>query len=187
MTSLSIAWIYEPHDSPRFHLGRDDRFVQEVSRHAGVAIPYLEGRLQDIAPMDGFILLNSFGPSHSLSGCDPERRDELASRLVAMDVSNSRIFERVLEPLSLAAAVDVFSHLAWQKPESVPGGTQFLYGLREISSDLQVDLEGDSSPRYCRMLSEPPGGLPHLLVRYLLSLLEHRARKSEKVSRPSRT
>lgn len=173
MRPLEITWIYEPHDSPLFHLGRDDRFVSEVSRHAGTEIPYVEGRLDDVAPRHGFILLNSFGPSDSLRACEAERRTELAARLVAIDVSSSRIFERVLEPLSIAGAIDVPAHLAWQSSEGA-ASSQGFYGLQHVADRLDVRRDLASSTKYCRMWCEQQGGLPWLLAKYLVTLNEVR-------------
>lgn len=170
MTTFKVAWIYEAHDSPRFHLGRDERFIDEVARYAGVSISRIEGRLQEVAPRDGFMLLNSFGPAHSLSSCDPDRRQDLASRMIAVDVSDSRIFERVLEPLSIAGAIDALSHLAWQEQSAGSGSAQYLYGLSDVARKLNANCEGAGSKRYCRMLSESAGGLPELLARYLVAL-----------------
>ena len=171
MTIPKITWIYEAHESPAFHLGRDERFIDAISHHAGVAIDRLEGRLLELAPSGGFIILNAFGPREALAGCSPERWADLAPRLIPLDVSSSRIFDRLLEPLSLAAAVDAPTHLAWTRDPTNAQGTQGLFGLRAIGRVMGVAIDPGGSERYCRM-SGPP--LPQLLAEYLAALDESR-------------
>jgi hypothetical protein len=172
MRPMTITWVYEPHDSPMFHLGRDRRFVEEVGNRAGLAIPLLEGPLRDVAPTEGFILLNSFRATDSLMECASAGRHDLAERVIAIDASRSRIFENTLEPWSMAGAVDATSHAQWSQPGR-SAGTPGLYGLRRIAPEIGSILEGDGSARYAYLV-DPARELPHLLADYLAAL--HRSR-----------
>lgn len=174
MRPMTITWVYEPHDSPMFHLGRDHRFVEEVGKRAGLTIPVLEGPLRDVAPAEGFILLNSFRATDSLMDCASADRGAFAERLIAIDASRSRIFESMLEPWSMAGAVDATSHAQWSQPGR-SAGTPGLYGLRSIGPDIEATFEGEGSARYAYLVS-PQRELPHLLADYLVAL--HRARTS---------
>lgn len=167
MTALKITWVYEPHDSPRYHLGRDQRFVDAIARHAGVDIPLLEGRLADLAPPDGFILLNSSDPGTALRACPPEQRAELAPRLVPLDVSQSRIYQRILDGLGVAAAVDSFAHGGWTN--STPG-EHGLYGLRAVAAAIGATCTADGSEGYCYLSGPPARELPQLIADYLRAL-----------------
>lgn len=184
MTAMKISWVSEVHDSPVFHLGRDERFIDEVASCAGVAIERLEGRLLEVAPADGFIILNSFGPYESLAGCEPARLAGLAPRLIPLDVSGSRICDRLLEPLALAAAVDGPAHLAWTRDPVNARGGQGLFGLRAIARVLGMATDVGGSVHYCRIVGPP---LPQLLAAYLAALDHQRRSEGLPAVGPGRT
>lgn len=174
MSGLSIRWIREPDESPRFHMAYDETFVRAVAVHAGIAIEPTDGRLCDHVPARGFVLLHSAHPHEALAACVPADRDGIAARVVLIEVSRSRIFSSVLESLRVAAAVDYASHLAWSRePSSLANGEACgLYGLRSIASAIGAtcDPSAGTSENYCFLNSAAHEGLPHLLADYLGAL-----------------
>ena len=174
MIELSLRWIREPNESPRINLAHDEAFVRAVANHAGVAIEPIHGRLCDHVPADGFVLLHSADLHVALAACAPADRVSIAARIVALDVSRSRIFSRVLEGLRLAAAVDYASHLAWSREPSSLANSEAcgLYGLRSIASAIGAtcDSSAGTSENYCFLNSAAHEGLPHLLADYLSAL-----------------
>lgn len=172
MMPLKITWVCEPHDSPSFHLGPNQRFIDEIGRHTGVTVPRVSGRLCDVAPDEGFILLSASHPGESLAACATELQQKLAARMVPLDVSRSRIFDRVLEGLSVPAAVDSVSHLEWSQAAPDVTGARGPYGLRSIGTTLGAPC-GDGvegSRNYCYLTSATHQGLPHLLADFLIAL-----------------
>lgn len=182
MTAPKITWVNEPNDSPMMHLGPDPAFVAEVGRFAGVRVPLVEGRLLDVAPSDGYILLNASSPGEALHGANPEVVTDLASRLVPLDMGTAGIWKR-LEALSYPAWVSTSSQMSWRNGE----GSQGIYGLREVGTRIGAtcDPHGGWDPnahnavgseRYCFLVSDRHEGLPHLLADYLITLHEVRTR-----------
>jgi hypothetical protein len=174
VTPLTITWVYFADDtrsSLRLGVDEDDGFVGELARYAGVEIPLVKGRLCDVAPDDGFILWNVHGldAAYGLEECG-DRAAEIASRLVTIDASTSRIF-RALEHLHIAAAIDSFSHLAWKEGDSAKG----LYGRRDIAAQIGATCdEKEASENYGYLTRVAPGGLPQLLADYLVALTQTR-------------
>jgi hypothetical protein len=171
MTSMRITWICEPDESPAFHLAPDEEFVRRLGQHVGVAIQRIDGRLCDHTPADGFILLHSFHPHDALAACPPLERDGIAARVIAMDVSRSRIFSRVLDGLGLVAAIDYPSHIEWARSPTIPAVSGF-YGLKAIAAMVGAacDPAAGTSDSYCYLTSRTHEGLPHLLADYLVAL-----------------
>ncbi len=176
MSALSITFVCEPLESAE----RCSRFVEDVGRHAGVTIARIPGLLRDVAPPKGFILLAAMNvPSMSLEECSPDRRAGLAARLVPIDVGRTRIFEELLEPLSVAAAVDSVSLWEWEKWEPAKGA-RGLHGRRDIGQIVGASCELWESARYCYLKSPTHRGLTHLLADYLAVL--HRELQGECLS-----
>jgi len=172
MISIPVTWVYEPPRLPPapMHVGPEHyaRFIEEVGHHAGVSIPLVRGFLRDVAPGEGFILLKaSTHPKLVLDECAPERRAELASRLVPIVGDRTRIFENLLEPLSVPAAVDGMTLLEWKVADPVKPGARGPYGLRDIGHLVGASCLEFESARYCYLSSPTHQGLPHLLADYL--------------------
>jgi len=172
MISIPITWVYEPPELPP---GPDSvrpeyyaRFIEELGRHAGVTIPLVQGLLRDVAPAEGLIVLNpSAHPKLVLDACAPEMRAQLASRLVPISGSRIRIFESLLEPLSVPAAVDAMTLLEWKTEDPATPGARGPYGLRDIGHLVGASCLEFESARYCYLSSPTHHGLPHLLADYL--------------------
>jgi len=135
--SIPITWVYEPPRLPPapMQVGPEHyaRFIEEVGRHAGVSVPLVHGFLRDVAPEEGFILLEaSTHPKLVLDEFPPEKRAALAVRLVPMVISRTRIFESLLEPLSVPAAVDSMTLQEWRIADPATPGARGPYGLRDI-------------------------------------------------------
>jgi len=179
MTSLKITWVYEPQVGAEHPtaMGLDHfaPFVEQVGRYASVTIPRTDGRLCDVAPDDGFILLKTSSTHRSLTECSDERRADLASRIVPLGVSQTRVFENLLEPLSIPAAVDSMTHFEWTGSAPDALGADGLLGLKAIGAQIGANCPFLSSERYCYLSSKTHHGLPHLLADYLAAL--HAARQ----------
>jgi len=155
-------------------MAHDEAFVRAVADHAGVAIERIDGRLCDHVPAHGFVLLHSADVHVSLAACARAHRDGIAGRIVALDVSRSRIFSRVLESLRLAAAVDAASHLAWSRAPAARADREScgLYGLRSVASAIGATCahSAEASENYCFLTSAAHENLPHLVASYLVAL-----------------
>jgi len=148
------------------------RFVEEVGRRAGVDIPFVEGFLRDVAPADGFILLNaSAHPVMVVGECAPEQQADLASRLIPIDEDRVRIFEKLLEPLSIPGAIESMSLMEWELQDPATIGARGLYGRHDIGEVVGARCNNlFRSARYCYLESSTHYGLPHLLADYLAAL-----------------
>jgi hypothetical protein len=133
--------------------------------------------LRDALPLDGFIILRSLNHvALSLAECDPAQRAEVAARLVPIQVSGTRIFERILENLSVAAAIDGMSYQEWQGRDPAKQTAHGLYGLHQIGQLAGGECVSlFQSERYCYLQSFAHFGLPHLLADYLAALERSRA------------
>ncbi len=178
MTKLRITWVYDAADdgrAPRVNLGRDEQLINEIGRCAGISIPFVEGRLPDVGPQDGFILWNAHGRdlAEPFAADTAERAaslvDRFANRLIQIDASTSRIFIG-LERLCIAAAIDVESHRHWARGAS--SRAQGIYGRRETAEAIGAvcDDQRHGSEHYCYIVSDRHDGLPHLLADYLSAL-----------------
>jgi hypothetical protein len=179
MTLTQITFVSEPARLPHVPgaIGpeRFDRFLAAVEQHAGFPVGRVHGFLRDVAPAAGFILLDaSADPEMVLDELPPEQRSELASRLVPIGVGQTRIFERVLENLSVPAAVDGLSLFEWETADPAAPGARGLHGLRDIGQLVGASCLLFESARYCYLTSPVHHGLPHLLVDYLGALTRHR-------------
>ena len=111
----------------------------------------------------------------ALDECSAEQRIELAGRLVPIETSRIRIFEELLEPLSLAAAIDSMSMMEWERGDPHQVGTRGLYGRRDVGQLVGAACLLFKSERYCYLQSPTHRGLPHLLADYLNALGEQRS------------
>jgi hypothetical protein len=182
MIHMKITWVVEPNESPAFNMGRDQIFIDEIGRHAGVFVEQKEGALGDVAPREGYILLSSFHPQLALDSIDPVLRPEIASRTIPLDVSPSRIFSRILEGLGVPAAVDTASYLRWKASDRHSLGAFGPYGLKKVAARVgatcissHVGNGGEppaqtDSANYCYLHSSTHYGMTHLLADYLLHL-----------------
>jgi len=132
--------------------------------------------LKDLRSDADFVLLSaSIAPSLALAECAPQDQTELATKLVPLQVSGTRIFE-MLETLTLPAAVPSLAMAEWQGSRHEEDGASGLYGLKEIGRAAGascVDLF--TSQHYCYLESSSHRGLPHLLSDYLRALLRMRS------------
>jgi hypothetical protein len=169
---IPITWVDEPRRGPPNSMPsgsqRYARFINEVGRFAGVSIPLVQGFLREVAPSEGIILLDgSAHPTLVLDECAAEERADLARRLVPIDESRIRIFENLLEPLSLPAAVDGMTLMEWESEDPDKPGAYGPYGRRDIAQLVGASCLMYESERYCYLHSLTHNGLPHLLADYL--------------------
>jgi hypothetical protein len=152
-------------------------FTDQLSEHVGHPVATVCGHLRDLLPLDGFILLSPLNhPVLSLAECPTAQQVDLASRLVAVNAGTTRIFEKILEKLSVAAAITEMSLLEWRTSDSGALGARGLHGRRDIGRQIGAHcLEIFSSERYCYLQSATHHGLPHLLADYLRALAQMNA------------
>ena len=170
---MKITFVNEPWRVPQGPYGVGLEFympfVTELSRHAGVVIPVKEGFLPDVAPPDGFILFHCTGSTEITLAQLPEaQRTDIASRLIPIDVPFMPLYESLLEPFSIPAAVDSLAYGMWgpMTPKNRPAARGLL-GLRELGATLGAGCDDMGSERYCSLYSDRHEGLPHLLADYL--------------------
>ena len=171
MIRVPITWVDEP---SRPELESDAAvperllpFVEAVGREAGVTIQCVTGFLREVAPANGIVLLNaSAHPTVVLDECGPDVREDLARRLVPITIDRHRIFETILEELSVAAAVDGLSLAEWSVSQGRTGAWG-PHGLRDIGALVGARCVLYESARYCYLQSATHNGLPHLLADYL--------------------
>jgi hypothetical protein len=176
MIDLQISLVSEPArlpcDYPVAGPEQYNRFVAAVERHLGSAVERRYGFLRDVAPSTGFILLDgSAHPEIVLEECSAKGLGELASRLVPLGRSQTRIFENVLEKLEVPAAVDGLSFVEWEAADPDAIGAWGPYGRSDIAPLIGAKCVLYESPRYCYLQSASHYGLPHLLVDYLRALV----------------
>ena len=133
-----------------------------------MSISLRHGFLRDVAPSEGFIFLSgSAHPKISLDECAPERRRDLASRLISVGEDRVDILQELLEGLSVAAAIDFMTFAEWKSDTRGQRGARGPYGLRHIGALVGATCLLFESPRYCYLQSSTHFGLPHLLADYL--------------------
>ena len=92
---------------------------------------------------------------------------EQARRLVALGESRVAVFDELLEPLSIAAAVDTMTFMEWRGDSTTARDTRGPYGRRDIGALVGASPLIYKSERYCYLHSKTHHGLPHLLADYL--------------------
>jgi len=114
MTSLSVAFVYQ---SSGAHPGQGmtaySRFVAELGQHAASPLKTF-GRLHE-APESDFIIFAGDDARATLESYPADQRPGIAARLIPINASRPRIFERLLEPLSIPGAIDSMSLLEWEQ------------------------------------------------------------------------
>jgi hypothetical protein len=169
MTHLAITFVYQwTRDLPHRDVSaakEHARFIKELAGCAGCSIQTIE-QLSD-APASDFIVFAGADARVSLSECPIEQQSSIARRLVPINASRSGIFNKLLEPLSLPAAIDGLSMMEWKVGDPNQHGTRGLHGLREVGRLAGASCLLFQSERYCFLESSTHRGLPHLLADYL--------------------
>jgi hypothetical protein len=169
MNSLSITFVYQwTRDLPHRDISAAreyDRFIEELACHASSSIQTIE-QLHE-APTSDFIVFAGADARASLNDCPLEQQPSISRRLVPINASRPKIFEKLLEPLSLPAAIDDLSMLEWKLSAPSQVGTRGLHGLREVGRLASASCLIFQSERYCFLESPTHRGLPHLLADYL--------------------
>lgn len=190
MTKLQILLVKEPvraaalatDEILRKRPDRFGNFCDALGAHAGSAVHVATQSLCDVVKQypDAYILLSTHRhPREALRECSIDVQARVAARVVALEQDGPRVAEDVLEPLSIAGAIDTWSLMTWKESywnrndadhwKQAIGTIGFL-GLAGVGAGVGARCHpGDS--RYC-YLSGPlhEGGLPHLMVDYLRAL-----------------
>ena len=175
MSHLGVTLVIEPPDAtlgpqprgvtPTRVLCEYDRFAGALGERLASRVEVAEENLAEVSRA-GLILLHPFvSISASLETCTPERRRELARRVVLLDAHQPRIPE-LLERQHLAGAIGRHRYLqwTWHPDESYGGG---LYGLKAIASTLGAECADDEqSEHYCLIERSPAKNLPSLVAAY---------------------
>jgi hypothetical protein len=169
MTPPAITFVYQwTRDMPHRDISAAKeyaRFLEELAGYAASPIQTIE-QLRE-APATDFIVFAGADVRVSLNECSIDQQPAIARRLIPINASRPRIFEMLLEPLSLAAAVDDLSMLEWKTRKPEQAGTRGLHGLREVGNSVGANCLIFQSERYCFLESSIHRGLPHLLAEYL--------------------
>lgn len=169
MTPLAITFVYQwTRDMSHRDISAAQeyaRFIDELGGHAASPIQTIE-QLRE-APTSDFIVFAGADVRVSLNECPIDQQPSIARRLIPINASRPRIFETLLEPLSLAAAIDDLSMLEWKIRKPEQAGTRGLHGLREVANSVGASCLIFQSARYCFLESSTHRGLPHLLADYL--------------------
>lgn len=185
MTSLSITFVCHPYGPTPMSSGpaRYTQFIDAIGHYTRQSVPFIQASLRDAAATAGFVLFAGTDVKGALEECPLERRSELASRLVPINTSRPRIFERLLEPLSLAAAIDAMSLSEWEmRPDRVGASEEF--GLQDVGTRVGASPLLLESARYCYLRSPTHHGLPHLLADYLKELDAQRGAAQALATKP---
>lgn len=169
MTPLAITFVYQrTRDMPHRDISAAKeyaRFIDELAGHAACPIQTIE-HLRE-APGSDLIVFAGADVRVSLNECPIDEQPTIARRLIPINASRPKIFETLLEPLSLAAAIDDMSMLEWKLRAPEQTGTRGLHGLRDVGKSVGADCLIFQSERYCFLESSTHRGLPHLLADYL--------------------
>lgn len=169
MTPPAITFVYQwTRDMPHRDISAANeyaRFTDELGGYAASPIQTIE-QLRE-APASDFIVFAGADVRISLNECPVDQQSAIARRLIPINASRSKIFETLLEPLSLAAAIDDLSMLEWKIRKPEQAGTRGLHGLREVGNSVGASCLIFQSERYCFLESSTHRGLPHLLADYL--------------------
>lgn len=171
MNPLSITFVYQStRDLPHRDVSAAKqyaRFLDELARHAGSPIPTIE-QLRE-APASDFIVFAGSDARVALNACPTEQQDSIARRLIPLNASRPGIFENLLEPFSLAGAIDVLAMREWEVGETPQVKARGLHGLREVGRLAGARCLLFYSERYCFLESPIHRELPHLLADYLIA------------------
>ena len=169
MSPLLITFVYQrARELPQRDISAANehaRFIEELADAAKCQISTIE-QLSD-APASHFIVFAGADARATLSECAADKQESIARRLVPINASRPKIFEKLLEPLSVAAAIDGMSMMEWKLGNPHQAGTRGLYGLRDVGKVVGASCLVFQSERYCFLESSAHPGLPQLLADYL--------------------
>jgi hypothetical protein len=172
MSELKVLWVNEPRRESAKTSGDllydPERFASKLAGHLG-ALSRRDGWLRDIDLDETLIVL---APSDSPTWAASEVSPQVAARTVVLGASTPHLCDKLLEPYSLAGAIDTFSLLGDRRRERL--GAQGLYALREPGLATGAKAGPFRSARYCVLTSTIHDGLPHLLADYLQALWRQR-------------
>lgn len=172
---MKIAYMYEPvRDAAMSYALSPQRFVQFVDALgliADVSVVHDCDYLKDVHT-DGFILLYSENPSRAIMECSQEMRGDISSRLILLEPPPGFV-ETLLEPCSIAAAIDSLSYIGWGLAELASSSAGHsacgLFGQCDVGHFIGAPCQRKST-RYGYLMSSSARALPHLLVAYLQAL-----------------
>lgn len=169
MKSLPITFVFQqaPELPDRDPSAADEyaRFLDELAQYATSPIRTMQ-ELREVPEMD-FIVFAGADAHATLNRCPTDQQASLARRLVPINASQPKIFDKLLERLSLPAAIDALSFWMWKGDEPDHVGARGLWGLRDIAPVIGAKCTAFESQRYCHFESATHRGLPHLLADYL--------------------
>lgn len=173
ITTLRIAYVDE---APGPFPSEDDlgpkylRFISELEQHLGIRAERFR-KVEEALGFD-FILLSGADVGNVLRRLADDIGDRFKQRVIPLNASRSKIFERLLEPYKIPAAVDTLSLIEdWMLVTESGLTARALYGLRDIGILIGAScFVFPQSEHYCNLQSKTHQGLPHLLASYLSML-----------------
>src|SRR3954465_7528231 len=154
-TPLAVTFVYQwTRDMPHRDISAAReyaRFIDELGGHAASPIQTID-QLRD-APTSHFIVFAGADVRVSLNECPIDQQPTIARRLIPINASRPKIFETLLEPLSLAATSDDLSMLEWKISAPEQTGTRGLHGLHDVGKMVGAGCLIFQSERYCFLVS----------------------------------
>jgi len=143
-------------------------FVAAVGRVPGVNVVCRRESLVEAAThaADFFFMAGS-DCEVELLGCAECVRSDVAARLVPMNASRPRIFQKLLERYSMPCAIDGMSIAEWGAEPAA--GVAGIFGRKDVAREIGAAQEFLSSERYAYLKCSMAADLPAFLVAYLLA------------------
>jgi hypothetical protein len=177
MKLLPVTFVYQSALSPLSSMATGiegyAKFMTALQRQRGISLTVIERRLAEVIDLPGYLLFGGADCLVALFECPVERQSSVALRLVPLNASRPKIFQKLLEPYSLAGAIDDMSLLEWESPNVGPIDAHGLFGRKDIANLIGATPDFLISERYAYLKSSTHDGLPHLLADYLVALDQH--------------
>lgn len=143
-------------------------FVVAVGRVPGVNVVCRRESLVEAATHAAdFFLMAGSDCEVELLRCAESVRSDVADRLVPMNASRPRIFQKLLERYSIPCAIDGMSIAEWAAEPAA--GVAGIFGRKDVAREIGAAQEFFASERYAYLKCSTCADLPAFLVAYLLA------------------
>ncbi len=169
MSSLNLVFVYS-----RDVASDDDvsSFVKALGRQLNMKIESRREHLVDaVSVLADFYILAGFDCEVELLRCPEPVRADIAARLVPINASRPKIFQKLLERYCVAAAIDSMSIAEWGADPRP--GVAGIFGRKDVAEDICATQEFLSSERYAYLKCPLTADLPAFLVAYLMASRRH--------------
>ena len=173
MSKVPVTFIYQSpvEDTSPAACGYrgHEHFVAALLQQPQISLQFVLGKLAEISRVElGYIIFDGIDAGVALLSCNVETRSEIASRMIPINASRPRIFQKLLEKYALAGAIDGMSMAEWESVNSE--GAHGLFGRKDIAARIGAVPDFLESERYAYLKSSTHHGLPHLVADYICAL-----------------